>query len=79
MRNPCFRIPAKFVDLEPCQSRNRSPSPNLLHAGEAFQALASASLCHFVRSQEAKAVKKWCYLSTLKAHSICALNPCVAP
>ena len=44
IRKPCFKIPAKFVDLEPCQSNNLSPSPNLLHAGEAFQALVSSCL-----------------------------------
>ena len=44
MRNPRVKIPAKFVDLEPCQSNNLSPSPNLLHTGEVFQASASSCL-----------------------------------
>ena len=78
MRNPCFKIPAKFVDLEPCQSNIRSPSPNLLHAGKAFQFSASSCLCVLVRSQEPKVLKR-SHLSTLNACSIRALNPWVAP
>jgi hypothetical protein len=30
MRKPCFRMPAKFVAREPCQSSRRSPSLSLL-------------------------------------------------
>lgn len=37
-------MPAKFVDLEPCQSSSRSPSLSLLQTRESFQFWASSCL-----------------------------------